>query len=399
MSDPFIYDVFLSHNQADKPRVHRLAERLKAAGLRVWLDDWVIQLGDDIFLAIERGLEAARVQVLCLSPAALYSDWVTLERSTVLFRDPTNAGHRFIPLLLDDCELPDALRRYKYVDFREDAEAEFEKLLNACRNPELWPTTVEDDKPLGVKQENPFQTAGALPHDHPTYIRRPSDDEFEQVLAGSDRLISITGDFYIGKSSLMLQARRILPNHLFFGRGLAGLRSDDPQKFIRNFFKLFEYHFGAIDDWDDLDHRASQHPSILFLDDLGEVLAPGLEAMIPPLIERLTNPGSGLRAITTSRQKLATIFERREIYDPKFSKPWTYIHVLPFRDIEAQKLLFLLPPRVRELTLQRISQIKEKSRLMPHRLQRLCKNLFEAESSGASNERLSAIIMNAESYE
>ena len=58
-----------------------------------------------------------------------------LERSTVLFRDPSNAGRRFIPLVLADCELPDTLRRYKYVDFREEAGAAFEELLTACRVP------------------------------------------------------------------------------------------------------------------------------------------------------------------------------------------------------------------------------------------------------------------------
>ena len=116
MADSFTYDVFLSHNSQDKPQVRKLAGRLKKAGLRVWFDDWVIKPGDDIFLAIERGLDAARVQVLCLSPAALGSEWVTLERSTVLFRDPTNAGRRFVPLLLADCTLPDTLRRYKYVE-------------------------------------------------------------------------------------------------------------------------------------------------------------------------------------------------------------------------------------------------------------------------------------------
>jgi WD40 repeat protein len=133
MTDSFTYDVFLSHNSQDKPQVRKLAERLKEAGLQVWFDDWVIKPGDDIYLAIERGLEAARVQVLCLSPAALGSEWVTLERSTVLFRDPTNAGRRFVPLLLADCTLPDTLRRYKYVDFRQETSAAFEELLAACR--------------------------------------------------------------------------------------------------------------------------------------------------------------------------------------------------------------------------------------------------------------------------
>ena len=132
MAGSFTYDVFLSHNRQDKPRVRALAERLKNSGLRVWLDDWVIKPGDDIYLAIERGLEAARVQVLCLSPAALGSDWVALERSTVLFRDPSNASRRFVPLLLEDCDLPDTLRRYKYVDFRQETQAGFEELLAAC---------------------------------------------------------------------------------------------------------------------------------------------------------------------------------------------------------------------------------------------------------------------------
>jgi hypothetical protein len=117
MADRFTYDVFLSHNAKDKPRVRALAERLRAAGLRV---------------AIARGLKAARAQVLCLSPAALGPEWVTLERSTVLFRDPTNAGRRFIPLLLAACELPDALRRYQYVDYRRETKAAFGQLLAAC---------------------------------------------------------------------------------------------------------------------------------------------------------------------------------------------------------------------------------------------------------------------------
>jgi hypothetical protein len=91
MTPEFQYDVFLSHNKADQPQVRRLAERLRAAGLRVWYDEWIVLPGDDIYLAIERGLEASRTLVLCLSPAALGSDWEWLERSTELFRDPANS--------------------------------------------------------------------------------------------------------------------------------------------------------------------------------------------------------------------------------------------------------------------------------------------------------------------
>ena len=37
MPENFSYDVFLSHNAKDKPRVRRLAE------LRVWFDEWIIK--------------------------------------------------------------------------------------------------------------------------------------------------------------------------------------------------------------------------------------------------------------------------------------------------------------------------------------------------------------------
>ncbi len=115
-SPDFPYDVFLSHNRADKPRVRRLAERLKAAGVRVWLDVWNVGPGDLIALKVDEGLEQSRVRLLCISPAALASGWVALERSTAVHRDPANAGRRFIPLLLGDCSLPESLRRYMYAN-------------------------------------------------------------------------------------------------------------------------------------------------------------------------------------------------------------------------------------------------------------------------------------------
>ncbi|MFM7754812.1 MAG: toll/interleukin-1 receptor domain-containing protein [Cyanobium sp.] len=36
-STRYPYDIFLSHSSADKPVVRELAERLRAAGLQVWL--------------------------------------------------------------------------------------------------------------------------------------------------------------------------------------------------------------------------------------------------------------------------------------------------------------------------------------------------------------------------
>lgn len=132
MANDFEYDVFLSHNSKDKPRVRKLAGRLKEAGVRVWFDEWNVGAGDIIALKVDEGLEQSRVLVLCISANALASGWVALERSTAIHRDPANEGRRYIPLLLTDCKLPDTLRRYKYVDFREETEEAFAELLSVC---------------------------------------------------------------------------------------------------------------------------------------------------------------------------------------------------------------------------------------------------------------------------
>lgn len=68
-----------------------------------------------------------------MSQNAFASEWVTLERHTALFRDPTNAERRFIPLRLDDAEITDMLKQFAYIDWRQKAPEQYARLLAACR--------------------------------------------------------------------------------------------------------------------------------------------------------------------------------------------------------------------------------------------------------------------------
>jgi TIR domain len=90
MADDFTYDVFMSYSSEDKAVVGAVAERLRADGLRVWLDEWGIRAGDHIQAKIEEGLEHSRMLVLCMSAHAFGSDWAQLEAGTFRFRDPLN---------------------------------------------------------------------------------------------------------------------------------------------------------------------------------------------------------------------------------------------------------------------------------------------------------------------
>ena len=143
MSDPFPFDVFLSHSSKDKAVVRAVAERLQKDGLEVWFDEWELKPGDSIPAKIEEGLEHSRVLVLCMSANAFGSDWAQLEAGTFRFRDPLNKERRFIPLRLDDAPIKGSLAQFLYINWLPaDREQEYAKLLEACRPP-AKPTAAE----------------------------------------------------------------------------------------------------------------------------------------------------------------------------------------------------------------------------------------------------------------
>jgi len=94
MPDEFPYDVFLSHSAKDKALVRPLAERLRADGVKVWFDEWVL-LKDEI-----RRLKAEsepHPSSFILHPL--------VESGTFRFRDPLNKERRFLPPRLDDAAI------------------------------------------------------------------------------------------------------------------------------------------------------------------------------------------------------------------------------------------------------------------------------------------------------
>jgi hypothetical protein len=132
-------DLFLSHNSADKPWTERLASVVEAdrtgPPLKVFFDKWDIPPGGDIPSELEQGLQNSKYVGLVLSPEALASDWVMLERSTAIFRDPAARQRGLLPLMRRTCELPDMLARLRYIDFRNDHDfaESLTELINTLR--------------------------------------------------------------------------------------------------------------------------------------------------------------------------------------------------------------------------------------------------------------------------
>lgn len=148
MHQDFTFDVFLSYSSRDSDVILPLAERLRKDGIRVWLDQWEIRPGDNIPVKIEEGLEACRVLVLCMSAQAFQSDWPKLESGTFRFRDPLNRTRRFVPLLLDDTQIPGSLSQFRYIDWRESVRwKQYRDLVDAC---------ASQDSPLSEEKRTPL---------------------------------------------------------------------------------------------------------------------------------------------------------------------------------------------------------------------------------------------------
>jgi hypothetical protein len=70
------YDVFISYATEDGAEVARsLATELERRGLRVWIDQGELRIGDSLMDSIQRGLAHSRFGVVVISPAFLRRRW------------------------------------------------------------------------------------------------------------------------------------------------------------------------------------------------------------------------------------------------------------------------------------------------------------------------------------
>jgi hypothetical protein len=70
-----LWDVFISHAREDRQVARPLAGLLKAAGLRVWIDENELRLGDSLRRKIDHALARSRYGVVILSPAFFAKEW------------------------------------------------------------------------------------------------------------------------------------------------------------------------------------------------------------------------------------------------------------------------------------------------------------------------------------
>lgn len=84
------YDVFISHASEDKAEVALpLARYLENHGLKVWLDEFELTLGDSLRMMIDHGLAMSRFGIVVLSPNFFRKGWTNRELDGLVAREDT----------------------------------------------------------------------------------------------------------------------------------------------------------------------------------------------------------------------------------------------------------------------------------------------------------------------
>jgi hypothetical protein len=124
----FVYDVFVSYSHDDLDWVTGFAERLEGEGFRVARDEIILKPGDVLVHSIEQAIRDSAHGILVFSPASVASVWVQHEYAALMQRSIQD-GLRFIPVLIDDVELPVFAATRYYADFRDVSAAEHDRLV------------------------------------------------------------------------------------------------------------------------------------------------------------------------------------------------------------------------------------------------------------------------------
>lgn len=126
-------NVFISHRVADLAPAERLAEDIERAGHKVWLDEWIIDIGDSIVQRIDEGLSGSSYLVLCYSEAGVRSPWISREWMSALHRQLEGHDVRILPAMLTGDDAPAILADIRAADLRTDWDAGLARLLKSIR--------------------------------------------------------------------------------------------------------------------------------------------------------------------------------------------------------------------------------------------------------------------------
>lgn len=132
MPEPRPLRVFLCHAKEDKPKVRELYRRLHADGIDVWLDEKSLLPGQDWRVEIPKAVRESDVVIVCMSSVSARKEgFVQAEINFALDKalEKPEGTIYIIPAKLEECDVPDKLSRWQWVNLFDDVEGGYEMLM------------------------------------------------------------------------------------------------------------------------------------------------------------------------------------------------------------------------------------------------------------------------------
>ena len=114
--------IFLSHTETDKPFVRKLARDLDSHGIKYWLDEAEIKIGESLIEKIRQGIDEVDYVAVILSPRSVASSWVQREVDVAMNQEIQGKRVKVLPIMYQSCELPGFLLGKLYANFTEEAK-------------------------------------------------------------------------------------------------------------------------------------------------------------------------------------------------------------------------------------------------------------------------------------
>lgn len=177
--------VFISYNIKDRAAVLPVADRLREQGVQPYIDVWDLRPGAKWEKELRRALEQSRTIAVFLGANGLGS-WQRAETESAL-RMKVREGARIIPVLLpgaDPKQLPEYLRQFHWVDFREGEDTALKRLVWGIKAEPSESSNEETRAATENSSDRRVLTAA---------IGDPGLREFQQVGAAIVRLMGAHG--------------------------------------------------------------------------------------------------------------------------------------------------------------------------------------------------------------
>jgi SOS-response transcriptional repressor LexA len=200
MADNRKLKVFLCHSKDDKSKVRYLYYRLSDDGFDPWLDEEKLIPGQDWDLEIRKAVRQADVVAVCISNDAITkAGYVQKEiRLALDVADEKPEGTIFlIPVRLEDCNVPNRISRFQWVDlFDKAGYSKLKEALNLRMKDlnirfdlsSISPKTSRDG--IRIPILGPISTELPLPD---TYT---ASNKYEFIEVARDLLPSKTGNLF-----------------------------------------------------------------------------------------------------------------------------------------------------------------------------------------------------------